>query len=124
MSLIPVDHILETFAIPGGLTVTRRAAGTETAGIYTPGATTTLTVDPIVVQPVAGRTLARMPEGQRTREPVSVWTRAELRTAQDPSGAMADRFTYGGALYEVAEVHAWAAQGGYYSYTAIKVATS
>jgi hypothetical protein len=124
MSLLPVDHILETFAVPGGLSVTRRAAGTETAGIYTPGATTTLTVNPIVVQPIAGRTLARMPEGQRTREPVAVWTREALRTAQDPAGAMADRFTYLGALYEVVEVHAWSGQGGYYQYTAVKVVAS
>jgi hypothetical protein len=66
----------------GTYTVTRTAAGASTNGRYTPGAETTF---PIVagIEPVTGRELRDMPEGQRGDEVIMIFTTTRLRTRQE-----------------------------------------
>lgn len=72
------------------------------------------------IQPAGAEELLRLPEGQRTRKVISIWTETELRTATYPAGARADRITYGGESYEVQAVELWE-EGGYYRALAARI---
>lgn len=58
-------------------------------------------------QPFPGARLQTLPEGERQMGQLEVYTTAELRTADQSSGAGADRVTYNGVTYEVREVARW-----------------
>jgi hypothetical protein len=88
----------------GTYTVTRTVAGSYVQGRYVPGGTTTLNVD-ASVQPITGRDLLALPEGQRTEEMRVVFAKTELRTrgpSNDP-----DRLTIDGEAWEVRNVERW-----------------
>jgi hypothetical protein len=63
----------------GTYTVQRREAGSYTLGRYTPGALSTFSIV-ASVQPVSGRELKDLPEGQHGDELRLVLTTTELRT--------------------------------------------
>lgn len=115
-----LSGIVDSFALPGGLSVTRRAAGTVSGGIYAVGATSSLHMQGIAY-PARARELRLLPEGQRTGEAFAFVTRDALRGAMDPSGAPPDRVTYGGIVYEVQAVTNWGTAAGYYLAVATKV---
>lgn len=71
------------------------------------------------IQPATPTELQRLPEGDRTKAIVAIWTATELRTAV--AGGRADRVAYGGATYEVQAVEAWDF-GGYWKALASRVA--
>lgn len=82
----------------GVYTVSRPGAGTVSAGVYTPGAATTFTID-AVVQPV-GHDLRVVPEGRRVEDVRRIYTVTLLRsTASGP-----DVVTIDGDPYEVFRV--------------------
>jgi hypothetical protein len=93
---------------PGTYTVKRRAAGTYTQGRYTAGAQTTLSIV-ADVQPVTGRELRDLPEGQRGDETKLVITETELRVRQPSSES--DLVTIGGEDYRVVKVERWESFG-------------
>jgi hypothetical protein len=104
MGLLGVIGRFET----GTYTVTRTAQGVYTNGRYTPGATTTF---PIVasIQPVTGRDLQLLPEGQHASESRIVYTTTELRsraTANDP-----DTIAIDGEAWDVISFERWEAFG-------------
>lgn len=85
------------------LTVTRRAAGSYVAGVWTPGATSTLTVEGSL-QPMTGRELLLLPEGERTRARWKLYTETELRTADETTTTEADRVSWNGRSLVVVRV--------------------
>lgn len=92
----------------GTYTVTRTAVGTRTNGRYTPGATSTFDIT-ASVQPVTGRDLQSLPEGQRAEETRIVYTTTELRTRTatvDPDSISIDSETWA-----VVKVERWQAFG-------------
>lgn len=100
----------------GTYTVTRRAAGSYTDGIYNGGgAATTLTIE-AVVEPatglqrvVGGDEMRHDDSGQRTNNIQVVYTRTQLYTrkpAQEP-----DLITIDGRQYTVWRVEAWNLSG-------------
>jgi len=92
----------------GTYTVTRTAAGTRTLGRYTAGAASTFSIE-ASVQPVTGRDLQAMPEGQRAEETKVVYTTTELRT-RTPAGEP-DTIAIDSETWAVTKVERWDAFG-------------
>lgn len=60
-----------------------------------------------VVQPAGPRELERLPEGERDRETLSIYTRTPLRVGNVDAGTAADIVVYGGGRYTVSAVETW-----------------
>jgi hypothetical protein len=75
----------------GTYTVIRTATGTRDRGRYTPGAVTTFTII-AGIEPVTGRELKDLPEGQRGDEVIAIFTATPILTVRPGFGA--DRITY------------------------------
>lgn len=58
-----------------------------------------------VFEPLSGRELLRMPEGERGSEWLAVWTSAAI--------TLGDQISYGGASYEASHADGWTFHGGY-----------
>ncbi len=112
--------VVDSFAMSGTLSVTRRAAGTVSNGIYAAGSTTPLSLV-ATVHPADGRTVKLLPEGHRSREAIVIFTKDALRGVQDPAGAPADLVSYSGVTYEVQVVENWSGPAAYYRSIATKV---
>ena len=100
MALAAAIAIFQT----GTYTVTRTAAGTTTAGRYTPGSTSTFSID-AVVQPVTGREFTPMPEPPAGHETKLLHTVTALQTL---GLARADRVALdGGEPWVVYHTEGW-----------------
>lgn len=93
----------------GTYTVTRRAAGAYVDGRYQPGATSTVEIV-ASVQPVTGRTLQDLPEGQRGEETRVVYTETEIRS--HGPGIEPDRITLDGETWICIRSERWQGLGG------------
>lgn len=82
--------------------VTRRRylAGTHTAGRWVSGGYADSTII-ASVQPVKSSELLLLPEGERTRGSVKVYSDDDLRTADEPNKLPADRILWDGYEWEV-----------------------
>ena len=90
------------------LTVTRTQAGTMADGIETPGTSATFTIT-ASVQPLDGRELQALPEGERGSEIRVIYTTTELKTRTATTAT--DRVEIDGEPYEVISVATWKAWG-------------
>jgi hypothetical protein len=97
----------------GTYNVTRPTPGTTTGGVYQEGATQSFVLTGCV-QPLGSRDLLRLPEGERSRERVKLYTTTELRVAT-AGGSLSDRVVYRGATYEVESVEPWDELGGFFT---------
>lgn len=105
----------------GSYVVLRTAAGAyDENGRYTAGSTSTFSIN-ASIQPVSGRDLQRLPEGLRTLDLKSVWSRTQLFTAEAPAGMQADVITVGPHSYQVQTVLDWFSNAGYFKYIIQKV---
>ncbi len=93
--------------------VTRFAAGSRANGIYTPGATSSVSVL-MTVQPASPKEIQVLPEGLRNREIVRCHATTEIRAASRSAGTAGDRFTHNGEVYEFIQVSSRSADGGYW----------
>lgn len=95
----------------GVYTVTRTAPGTYDAnGKFVAGATSTLAGVVATVQPVSGRQLRDVPEGQRGDELRVIYTETEL-WPRTPSQA-GDRITLDGEAWVIVRAERWQGLGG------------
>lgn len=106
MSLIGVISSLST---PGPYTITRTAPGGFVKGRYTEGAQTTFTITGSI-QPVGGRELEDLPEGQSGTEVRVIYTTTELFTRTPANES--DYVTLDGEDWYVYRVERWQAFGG------------
>lgn len=106
----------------GTYAVTRSAAGSfnATTGVYAPGSTSTIQV-PASIQPLGGRELLRLPEEERTKERIVIFTAVELFTSSPAAGTVGDVVAYNGKNFEVQTVERWAELGAYWKVIAAKV---
>jgi hypothetical protein len=100
MSLpLPVASLIDLFD-RGPITITRATAGAINAyGEVDSGVTSTVIIDVAAVHVLAGRDLDVLPEADRARESIKVYTREALYTSQ--GSRTADLVTYQGRLYRV-----------------------
>lgn len=104
----PLSSVIDRF-ITGTYTVTRAAQETyDAAGNKVDGSETTFNID-AAIQPVTGRDLAQLPEGQRADETRLVLTKTELRTRLP--GNAPDVITVGGETWTVFRVQRWDFEG-------------
>lgn len=91
----------------GAATYTRRryAAGSrsDATGRYTPGSVTETTIT-ASVQPLDGRELETLDEGERSRHPLVAYTQDDLRTVSLPDVERADELVIDADRYEVRSV--------------------
>lgn len=124
MSILPVASVINLFRVPGGITVSRRGGATADAdGNPVRGPADEFIVDPAAVQPLTGRDLLRLPDGDRALEHILVHAKTTLRTARAASGQEADEIlwreptpTAAGTLcgtYVVTQAADWQVQGGF-----------
>lgn len=100
-----IAALIASFGRP--LTVIRYAAGAYGSnGAYQPGATSTLSIV-MSVQPLNGRELMLLPEGERTKQYVRGYTNTQLYTAQQSSSKKADRISVDGVTFEVQKIEKW-----------------
>lgn len=93
----------------GTYTVTRQRAGAHVKGRYTPGATSAVQIV-ASIQPVTGRTLQDLPEGQRGEETRVVFTETEIRSRAP--GVEPDRITIDGESWTCIRSERWQGLGG------------
>ncbi len=99
-----LNGVIARFATATSYTVTRVAAGSTTAGRYTAGASSSVTIVGSV-QPVTGRLLKVLAEGQRADEARVLYTTTQLFT-RTPTNEP-DRVTIDSELWEVFRVDRW-----------------
>lgn len=96
----------------GSYTVTRTVpGGYGSDGRWQPGTPSTLTIN-ASVQPLNGRDLERLPEGERTTERLKVYSATRLFTSgagQDP-----DVITVEGVDHQVETAETWGPNGNYW----------
>lgn len=59
------------------------------------------------IQPLSSYEMLQLPEGQRTKEAVKVYTPTGLRQTIESQQVKGDRISYKGRLYEVQKVSTW-----------------
>jgi hypothetical protein len=102
-------------------TLVRNAAGDrDSDGAWVDGAATSTPITGSF-QPFPSARLQTLPEGERQQGQLELYTRAELRTADQHTGTSADRVVYNGATYEVREVHRWPALLAHYQARLMRV---
>ena len=83
------------------ITVTRAAAGTYVLGRFVPGAAQVIDGQRGNIQPLTGKELQQLPEGDRQREAKKIYTAFALQNG--------DVVRAGGVDYEVQAVEDWTA---------------
>jgi hypothetical protein len=113
MALIPnVAQLVDVYNV-GPLTVHRPGLPAQNAyGAFVAAADATLTLDPVAVHTVTGRDLEQLPDADRTRETIQIYTRERLYVAD--GGESADRVDYRGRSFRVIQVQDFELQGGAY----------
>lgn len=118
MSVMDLSGVVLNLA-SGSYTVTRSAPGsTGSDGRWVAGATSPLTIM-ASVQPLNGRDLLRLPEGERTTERVKVYSPMQLFVPG--AGQDADVITVAGIQYQIETAEQWGANGAYWKMIARKV---
>lgn len=118
-----MSPVVQTFAVPDGVDIIRRTAGSRVDGIYTPASGTTIHLDPVVVYPATGRVLRRNPQ-LRSGETVVVIANVPLYTLDEQSGRDADVLTWDGLTYEAHTVESWGPNANYWRGLFVKVVTT
>jgi len=114
-----LSDVIEMLA-SGCYQVTRKAVTTRVNGRRVAPAVSTFEII-ASVQPASGREVERLPEGLRSRETMTVYTRSELRPAQPESGTEADRISIDGADFEVLSVRRWNKLANFFNATVVRV---
>lgn len=105
------------------ITVTRSAIGTYVDGRWVAGATSSVSITGSV-QPAKMRheELLRLPEGDRNRSAIRVYSKSELLSNDESTGQVADVVAWQGEQYEVQKVDVWAEGIAHYKALCLRVA--
>ena len=74
-----------------------------------------------VVQPSTPKEIQQLPENQRTKEAITVWTRNPLLTSDVAAKTKADHVLWLGKIYEVQVVADWSSQAQYAEAVATRI---
>jgi hypothetical protein len=81
-------------------------AGSYINGHWVEGKTQTLNIM-ATVEPLSGNDLLLLPEGERTKEAIRIYTDSELKTVDEFAKRKADVVNYFGKCFEVQVVKRW-----------------
>ena len=95
----------------GTYTVTRSTPGAVTNGRKSASSSSTFTIE-ASEQPLSGRDLRALPEGERTDDKIKLYTETELRTRTGTHEA--DTIVIGSYTYKVITVQTWNGLGSIY----------
>lgn len=114
MSILDLSGVVDSFALPGGISVERyEVGGYDSEGFPLPDVIN-LTPMTAVVHVATSRDLQRLPEGERTLETIIVFTKVPLLTSDTTSKIKADVVRYATKRYRVVLSENWLAQSGHY----------
>jgi len=82
------------------------ASGGYVDGEFEAGIEETFEIE-ISMQPLGGKELLLMSEGERTKRYMKGYTATELQTAEQSSAQKADRVAYNGTIFEVQKIERW-----------------
>lgn len=103
-------------------TITRSAAGSYVDGRFVDGATEEISIVASIQQDrPRPDELLHLPESDRTREAVRIYTNTALRTANETNGTIADYLTWDGEQWEVVKVESWVLGIVHYKAIALRV---
>lgn len=98
----------------------RRSAGSYVDGVWVNGIETSRTIK-ASVQPATHEQLLNLPEAQRTKSTLAIFTTEALNTVNLSNKISADRIEYNGETYEVQQVSPWVHRKlGHYEVLAVK----
>lgn len=105
--------VLAALGAPAAISVTRRAAGAYgTDGVFVPGASSVLPMT-AHVQPAPSKDVQQLPENERSKEAIAVYTRDALVASDVASAVPSDEVSWAGRSYKVVRVDDWTAQARY-----------
>lgn len=120
MSVLDLDDVVDSLGT--GDIVVERASSAVTFvngnAVVPAGGTITIVA---VVQVASPRDLLRLPENDRTREIVIIFTKEALEVSSPTTGLMGDVVQYGGRRYEVIRREDWLVQSGHFRCWAAKI---
>jgi hypothetical protein len=103
------DLLINGILVTGGASQAGSTVGQSGGyvdGIYQEGSQSNFTIT-ISIQPLQGRELELLPQGERTRRYCKGYTVTRLYTANESASTKADRVTYDGSLFEVQKSERW-----------------
>jgi hypothetical protein len=114
-----LSDVPSEFAVPGGIIIKRDTAGTWSNGRYTQGTRSTIADVVASFQPLRGKEIEMLPEGDRGKRSGKLYTATEIRAEDRTAQLMADQIIYDGDTWEVRSVekHTY---GGYYKAIAVR----
>jgi hypothetical protein len=101
-----MSNILLKYVGKVSLTLTRYNAGSYINGLWVNGSTTT----PVIqanVQPLKGEEILDLPEGQRDKKAITLYTASLIKAPDESAQTRGDVFTFDGDTYEVKVVRKW-----------------
>jgi hypothetical protein len=115
-----LSDVPSEFAVPGGITIKRDTPGTWADGRYTAGTRSTTSGVNASFQPLRGREIEMLPEGDRDKRSGKVYTATELKSADRADELLADQIVFDGDTWEVRSVekHHF---GGYWKAIVVRV---
>ena len=103
------DLLIDGIVVTGGASQASGSVnqiGGYIDGIYQDGATSTFDVI-MSIQPLMGKEVEKLPEGERTRRYVKGYTTTRLYTTKESESQKADRVAYDGTNFEVQAAERW-----------------
>lgn len=102
------DFMLDEF------TYVRNVSGSYVNGVWTEGTASTPRTAKGAIQPLNAQELEMLPEGQRKRASLKIYTSTELREVDEISKVKGDIVTVRGSTWEVQRVYKQATPFGHY----------
>lgn len=113
--------ILQELGAQNAIVVSRFSGGSwDSTGRYS-GQTSTQTPTEAVVQPMPAKEALKLPENERTKEGIMIFTRSPLLTSDVSLQRKADHVTWNGRTYEVLLTEDWTAQAQYSKSLAVRL---
>lgn len=120
MADLSVASCIRPLQFAGGLTVKRRPQPVYVKGVMVENPPTLLSIVGHL-QPAQPRTLMFLPEGERMKDYVWVYSETQLQIADAQKMQLSDRVTYSGRDYEVAQLFDRTPNDSFYKALCVRV---
>lgn len=115
-----MERVVKRFALTASLYIERFAGGTWADGRWV-GEQPELVALTANVQPAGGRQKLALPEGDRTKDAITVWSTSSLQPVLRSEGKPGDIVLWNNRRYEAVNLNDWSANGNYWEVTCVGV---